>query len=298
MLNLIWVRTFLALVERKSFQGAAEALELAQPTVSLHIQKLEEQLGAILFHRSRTGCEPTREAMNFLPYAQSIIRVNERAMASVTGDRLRVGASSNIGIYLLPPYVRSYLDGRSQLDVDIVIDRNPTIAQKLETGEIDVAVMEWWDNREGCRGELWKSEPVVVIVPPGHPLALQPVVERDQLSQYELLGGEPGTGTGRLLAKYFGDVSRMPRVSRQLGSTEAVKQAVKAGLGISLVLASSVSDSIKAGSLVAIPFGGSGLEKDLFVAWKDGATRGQVPAFINHLSGKLFEQGPVSSKQI
>lgn len=284
MLNLIWVRTFLALVERKSFQGAADLLALAQPTVSLHIQKLEEQLGAVLFHRSRTGCEPTRAAMNFLPYAQSIIRVNERAMASVAGDRLRVGASSNIGIYLLPPYVRSYLDDRSQSEVDIVIDRNPTVAQKLETGEIDIAVMEWWDNREGCDARVWKSEPVVVIVPPGHPLAAQTVMERDQLSDLELLGGEPGTGTGRLLAGYFGDATRMPRVSRQLGSTEAVKQAVKAGLGISLVLASSVADAVKAGSLVAIPLAGSGLDKELFVAWKQTGAGGQVKAFLEHLS--------------
>lgn len=284
MLNLIWVRTFLALVERKSFQGAAESLALAQPTVSLHIQKLEEQLGATLFHRSRTGCEPTREAMNFLPYAQSIIRVNDRAMASVAGDRLRVGASSNIGIYLLPPYLRSYLDGHSQSDVDLVIDRNPTVAQKLETGEVDIAVMEWWDNRAGCDAMLWKSEPVVVIVPPGHPLAAQPVVERDQLSDLELLGGEPGTGTGRLLAEYFGDATRMPRVSRQLGSTEAVKQAVKAGLGISLVLASSVADAVKAGSLVAIPFAGAGLDKDLFVAWKPTVAGDRVRAFVQHLN--------------
>ena len=109
MLNLIWVRTFLALVEQKSFQGAAETLELAQPTVSLHIRKLEEQLGAPLFHRSRTGCEPTREAINFLPYARSIIRVNDRAIASVMGNQLRIGASSNIGIYLLPPYLLSLI---------------------------------------------------------------------------------------------------------------------------------------------------------------------------------------------
>jgi DNA-binding transcriptional LysR family regulator len=284
MLNLIWVRSFLALVERRSFQSAAEALEIAQPTVSLHIQKLEEQLGAVLFHRSRTGCDPTREALNFLPYAESIIRVNDRAMASVSGDNLRIGASSNIGIYLLPPYVRSYLDERGQPDVDIVIDRNPAIAQKLEAGEIDVAVMEWWDGRDGCHGEFWKREPVVVIVPPGHELAAHRVVERDQLSEYELLGGEPGTGTGRLLAAYFGDASRMPRVSRQLGSTEAVKQAVKAGLGISLVLASSVADSVRAGSLIAIPFAGTGLSKELFIAWKNGAAAAHVSAFVRHLA--------------
>ncbi|MDO9461349.1 MAG: LysR family transcriptional regulator, partial [Alphaproteobacteria bacterium] len=63
MLNLVRLQTFMALVEHKSFQAAAEQLQISQPTVSLHIQKLEEQLGAPLFYRSRSGCEPTREGI-------------------------------------------------------------------------------------------------------------------------------------------------------------------------------------------------------------------------------------------
>jgi Transcriptional regulator len=282
MLNLVWVRSFLALVDRKSFQGAAELLYIAQPTVSLHIQKLEEQLGVPLFHRSRSGCEPTREALNFLPYAQSIIRVNERAIASVRGGPLRLGASSNIGIYLLQPYLRSFLDKQIAREVEVVIDRNPTIAERLENGEIDVALMEWWDGRAGCEAQLWRSEPVVVIVPPGHPLAEQTVVSRSELSEMELLGGEPGTGTGRLLARYFGGAAKMPRVSRQLGSTEAVKQAVKAGLGVSLVFASAVSDEVRSGRLVAIPLASPGLSKDLFIVW--GRTQaGAAEGLVEHL---------------
>lgn len=283
MLNLVWVRTFLALAKHKSFQAAADYLRIAQPTASSHIQKLEHQLGVPLFHRSRTGCEPTREAMNFLPYAQSILRVNERALAAVSGERLRIGASSNIGIYLLQPYVRSYLEGRDPSAFDIVIDRNPSIAEKLENVEIDVAVLEWWDNRDGCQAERWKSESVVVIVPPDHPLASQAQIGRAQLSEFELLGGEPGTGTGRMLAKYFGDSAQMPRVSLQLGSTEAVKQAVKVGIGISLVLASAVSDEVRAGSLRAIPFVDPPLRKDLFVAWRTGISGMPTPAFARHL---------------
>ncbi|RTM01714.1 LysR family transcriptional regulator [Ancylobacter aquaticus] len=295
MLNLVWVRTFLSLIEHKSFQVAADHLRIAQPTASSHIQKLEEQLGAPLFHRSRTGCEPTREAMSFLPYAQSILRVNERALAAVTGRRLRVGASSNIGIYLLQPYIRSYLECRDSSAFDIVIDRNPSIAEKLENVEIDVAVLEWWDDRVGCQAECWKSEPAVIIVPPDHPLAFQTRIDRAQLSKFELLGGEPGTGTRRMLANYFGDSAQVPRVSLQLGSTEAVKQAVKAGLGISLVLASAVSDEVRAGSLRAIPFVEPPLRKDLFVAWRTGISGLPIPAFARHLLNAEGHCGALSA---
>lgn len=282
MLNPVWVRTFLALMDHRSFQAAAQ-LRIAQPTASLHIQKLEERLGASLFHRSRTGCEPTREALSFLPYAQSIHRANERALAAISGERLRIGASSNIGIYLLQPHIRSYLQARDPSAFEIVIDRNPSIAAKLEDGEVDVAVMEWWDNRPGYRCEHWRSEPVVVIVPPKHPLAARTEIDRECLLEVELLGGESGTGTGSLLAKYFGDSAQMPRVSRQLGSTEAVKQAVKAGIGISLVLASAVTDEVTAGTLRAIPFVEPPLQKELFVIWRNGASGARIPAFAGHL---------------
>ncbi|MGQ0584061.1 MAG: LysR family transcriptional regulator [Reyranella sp.] len=283
MLNLLWVRTFLALVEHKSFQATAEQLQIAQPTASLHIQKLEQQLGAPLFRRSRMGCHPTRRAASFLPYARSILRINERALAAISGERLRIGASSNIGIYLLQPYIQSYLQGRDPFAFDIVIDRNPSIAEMLERSEVDVAVMEWWDNRAGCRAEHWRSEPVVVIVPPGHPLADQTQVDPVQLSEFELLGGEPGTGTGRLLANYFGGSARIPRVSLQLGSTEAVKQAVKAGIGISLVLAAAVTDEVRAGALHAIPFVEPPLKKDLFIVLQNGVSGMLASAFARHL---------------
>lgn len=281
MLNLIWVRTFTALVERRTFQGAADKLGLAQPTVSQHIQKLEEQLGALLFHRGRNGCEPTREALAFLPYAESLLRINDRAVAAVNRDCVRVGASSNIGIYLLQPYVTDYLRGRNPAHFDMVIGRNPAIADMLENSEIDVAVMEWWDGRSGFRAAPWRKEEIVVIVPPEHPLEACPFVTRRELSDYPLLGGEPGTGTGRMLAQYFGGDTPMPRVSMQLGSTEAVKQAVKAGLGISLVFASAVQQEVQLGSLAAIPLSDPPLRKELFVVWNEATRR--PPAFVGHL---------------
>jgi DNA-binding transcriptional LysR family regulator len=284
MLNPIWVRSFLALIDSRSFQVAAERLKLGQPTVSQHIQKLEEALGVLLIHRIRSGCVPTEAAMALLPYAESLLCLNERAIAAVKGGRLRVGASSNIGIYLLPTHVRSFLDGRDPSGFELVIDRNPAIADRLQDGEIDVAVMEWWSRRAGFTARLWKSEPVVLIVPALHPLASRPQVTKNDLSGLELLGGEPGTGTGRLLSAYFGNDQAIPPVSMKLGSTEAVKQAVAAGLGVSLVLASAVADEVRSGSLCALPFVDPPLQKDLFIVWRESGVRHlPAPAFVHHL---------------
>lgn len=284
MLNLVWVRTFAALVKRKSFQGAADKLGIAQPTVTQHIQKLEEQLGVVLFCRGRNGCEPTREAVAFLPYAESLLRINDRAVAAIARDCVRVGASSNIGTYLLQPYVNAYLKGRDPGHFDMVIACNPSIADMLENSEIDVAVMEWWDGRNGFQSAPWRREDIVVIVPPDHPLSSRSSVSKIELSRQELLGGEPGTGTGRMLARFFGGDTPMPKISMQLGSTEAVKQAVRAGLGISMVFKSAVQPEVELGHLVAIPFADEPLQKELFVIWRDQRnSKLSPPAFVDYL---------------
>ena len=280
MLNLVLVKSFLTLTQTGSFQQAAQRLLISQPTVSQHIKKLEEQLGVELIVRGRSGCEPTLAARAFLPYAQSLLRLNDRALAATRSGGLRIGAASNLGIYLLQPYLRSFLDRQGPQDLDLVIDRNPVIAEQLETGELDMAVMEWWDGRPGFDATRWRSEELVLITPPAHPWAGRDCIGRDELRGAMLLGGESGSGTGRLLAAYFG-AGPLPRVERQLGSTEAVKQAVKAGLGISLVLAAAVAQEVAAGSLAAVPVEGS-LCKDLFVIWRR-RPQGSRPDFVSHL---------------
>jgi DNA-binding transcriptional LysR family regulator len=198
------------------------------------------------------------------------LKLNANALGTFRDKPITIGASSNIGIYLLSPYVKAYLDGtndKSQLNVQI--HQNPTVADKLAAGEVDVAAMEWWDGRAGYEARLWRHEELVVIVPPNHPWAALKRLPRDMLKGVPLLGGEPGTGTGRILANYYGVDATELTVGMQLGSTDAVKQWVKAGLGVSLVLAGSVIEETRAGMLVSIPLEDGGPQKALYIIWRD-----------------------------
>ncbi len=206
----------------------------------------------------------------FLAYAESLLRLNARAVEVLRTRRVAIGASSNIGIYLLQPYVKSYFDGGAgRPPPDIQIHRNPVIADKLDAGEIDVAAMEWWDNRPGYVAHAWRREELVAIVPPGHPWVELPRLPRAALQGVPLLGGEPGTGTGRVLARYFGAQPDEMKIGMRLGSTEAVKQWVKAGLGVSLVLAGTVAEECREGTLVAVPLEGEPPNKELVVIWRE-----------------------------
>lgn len=265
MIDLEQVRTFVAIVDAGSFQAAAARLGIAQPTVSQHMSKLERTLGHRLLERGRAQATMSSEGTRLLPFARTLLRIAARAEASVADEGLVIGASSNIGIYLLQPIVGAFQARLPQLGaLDIRIGSNLETARRLEDAEIDIALMEWWDEREGFDAEIWREEPVVVIVPPGHRWAERRWIDKAMLMEEPMIGGEPGTGTARLLQERLGIDSAALKSGLQLGSTEAVKQAVRAGLGVSVALASAVRDEVAAGTLVAPPLRGPRLSKSLY----------------------------------
>ena len=215
-----------------------------------------------------------------------MLRLQDRALLAIKSPKLKVGASSNIGIYLLQPYLHDFLRHQSQEEdkLDLLIDNNPTVADKLENAEIDIALMEWWSSKAGFESQTWKIEPLVLITPTDHPLAKLPSISKSILAGLDLIGGESGSGTGRLLKTYLQDFQQMPKVTMQLGSTEAVKQAVRAGLGISLVFASAVADEVRHGSLCAIPIEDNALRKSIQLVWRQHpAAQQKRPEFVDYL---------------
>lgn len=279
MLDLVHVQSFVAVVETGSFHEAARRLGLAQPTVSQHLRKLEEMLQAALVVRSHVRCIATAKGETFLQHARRLLRAAELAQAAVRAPRLVVGAASNIGIYLLPRIVR---DIQARLDntfgLDLSIGSNPVITERLRTGEVDVGLTEWWSGLPGFEARIWRAEPLLVIVPAEHPWANRRAVRAADLVGAPLIGGEPGTGTGRILREMLGaELASQLHVVAELGSTEAVKQSVAAGLGVSIVLAGTVEEEVKAGSLRAVPLRGVALRKPLYIALPEG-TPGSAPA--------------------
>lgn len=265
MLNLNQLETFVAVIDAGGFYEAAERLGVSQPTVSQQLRKLEEELGVTLVVRDRSQPSATPSGARLLPLARSLLNAAARTRDVVAGGKLVLGASTNIGTYLLQPSVARYARESGSLNsIGVSIDTNPNIATRLSDGEIDLALMEWWDNRAGFTASRWHQERMVVILPPDHRLANRKAIKPELLFEEPMIGGEPGTGTATLLREVFGKEAASLRMMMTLGSTEAVKSAVKAGLGISLVFASAVAQEIHSGVLVALPVAGVKLVKDLF----------------------------------
>lgn len=262
MLNLNHARTFLAVLEEGGVRAAARRLGLSPSTVLEHIRQLELELAAPLIVRRRGGVAPTRQGAHFLPFARSLVVTAERARHQIEGGALRLAAASNVGTYMLQGLIAEFQRAAAQA-VEIWIGANPDVADRLESGEADVAAMEWWDGRAGFAARTWRREPLVVIAPPTAAWAGRQSVTLDELAGIPVLGGEGGTGTGRILRERLGRRADALRTVSGFGNTEAVKRAVRAGLGVSIVLAAAVAEEAAAGSLAVLTLADAPLYKEL-----------------------------------
>jgi DNA-binding transcriptional LysR family regulator len=287
-MNLDFLRSYVAVVRAGSFHGAARELGLAQPTVSQHVKKLEESLGTKLIVRSSARCLPAPRTETFVRRAEALLRFAEFTRASLQRPEIIIGASSNIGIYLLQPYFKAFrlaLDESSPRP-DLVIASNEEILGRLDRDEIDLGVTEWWNERPCFVSRVWRRERLVVITEPHHRWAALGEIDPSFLQEEPMIGGEPGTGTGRILRDKLGPLVNSLRITLSLGSTEAVKNAVRNGLGVSIVFESSVADEVREGHLATLRLRGVELVKDLHVVHRrDIPAESPAPRFMKLLAG-------------
>ncbi|MEM9017379.1 MAG: LysR substrate-binding domain-containing protein, partial [Verrucomicrobiota bacterium] len=111
--------------------------------------------------------------------------------------------------------------------------------------------------------EEWKTEELLLVVRPEHKWASRRTIPPDWLVEEEILGGEGGTGTGRILREALGDLADDLHITQNLGSTEGVKEGIKAGLGVSVLMTASVQEEIESGSLVGIRLSGAKMTKSI-----------------------------------
>jgi DNA-binding transcriptional LysR family regulator len=138
--------------------------------------------------------------------------------------------------------------------------------------------MEWPDRRPGIATLPWRTEPMSVIVPPGHSYGRRRSITVEEFTRLPLIGGESGSGTGRVLAAALGERARALKIAHALPTTEAVKSAVRAGLGASVVLDAAVASEVRAGLLVRVPVEGLVLEKVFHLAILEGLPPGSLAA--------------------
>ena len=258
----IRLQVFKAVAEKKSFSQAAHDLFMTQSTVSQHIQTLETQYGVKLFDRLHRRIALTPAGEKLYPYAAAIDRLYQEtdnamneAIGKVSG-RLHIGASMTIGEYLLPEILVAFRQQFPAVDIIMEIFNTEQILALVVEGKVDVGFIEGPHDipPQICALPCGGDE-LVVVAAPVHPVASQEAVPVENLLDHCWVMREKTSGTRRAFESYLTGLGYDPatiNIVMELGSTQAVKKAVQAELGIAALSDLAVRDELTRGELTAV----------------------------------------------
>ena len=258
-MTLRQLEVFLAIVRARSYRQAAEALHASQPALSQHIRELEGELGVRLFDRLTRGVILT-EAGRLLEERAKRVFATLTDVRDVLGElqglkrgSLLVGASTTPGIYVLPAIIGAFRRRHPGIDLQLRIANSRAIEDAIRAHDVDLGVVGGHGLAPGeeCLAAGLADE-LVLIVSPRHRWAGRREVAPAELTDEPLLVREEGSATRRGTERALDQAGIRRRVSMELGHTEAIKQAVMAGLGVAFVSVHAVRGEVADRRLAAV----------------------------------------------
>jgi DNA-binding transcriptional LysR family regulator len=256
--DLRQLEIFVKVAELGSFSRAAEALFLTQPTVSEHIRTLEDELGVRLLDRLGRGAAVTRAGQLLSSYAKRLLALSREARQAMDGfqgrmsGELQVGASTIPGEYVLPAMIGRFKEKYPDISITLLIGDSQAVIDWVAEGRAELGVVGARLSHRGVDYKELMPDDVVVVVPAAHPWHGRRQITLEELRGEPLLIRERGSGTRAALEAALGEAKQdlsSFRLVGEMGSTQAIKQAVKAGVGISVVSKRAVEEECKAGVL-------------------------------------------------
>ncbi|TCP55568.1 DNA-binding transcriptional LysR family regulator [Tumebacillus sp. BK434] len=249
------LQVFAMVAEKKSFSRAAEALRLTQPAISQQIHTLEEYYGTKLFERTSKRVELTAAGETLLPYAKQILDLSAKSkgalddlMGRVTG-KLTIGATFTIGEYILPQVLAEYTQRFPEVELNMLIHNTEEIGEMMLDYSIDAGVVEGRLQHRHLTLTPFLDDEVVLFAPPSHPLARSAAVRAEQLEEHAFILREAGSGTRATAEDYLQKIGVEPRKVISIGSTQGIKEAVEAGMGLAILSQWCVRRELQTGSL-------------------------------------------------
>lgn len=275
-LNLHALRIFAAVADQRGFTKAAMVLNLSQPAVSKAVQLLEAEVAMPLLERGAGALRLTDAGRALLERAHELFAVERtaeeelRALRGLERGVLRVGASTTIATYLLSPVLGTFRALHPGVALHVVSGNTRTIARTLARRRLDVALVEGPVLDDRFDVIPWRTDELVLIAPPGHALAASTDhgskrISKTTLARYEFVYREPGSGTRDVADALFLEHNFTPRIALTLDSTEAVKQAVAAGLGLAVVSRAAAADQLALGRVKEVRVAGMDFPRQLSI---------------------------------
>ena len=249
------LRIFSAVARHQSFVRAAEELHLTPPAVSMQIKELEAEVGLALFDRTGRKVSLTTVGEYVLAHARRALAVMKDAEDMVARFRGLKGGELHIGMvstakYYLPRVLARFRDDHPGIEVKLRVGNNrEQLVALMQSGEVELTVMGRPPKEMATRSEPFAAHPHVLVTAPDHPFASMERVPARALSREGFIVREPGSGTRAVLDEFARDHQLAVPVVMEMSSNEAIKQAVMARMGVSLLSLHVVALEVELGLL-------------------------------------------------
>jgi DNA-binding transcriptional LysR family regulator len=292
------LQVFYTVAKQLSFTKAADILYMTQPAVTFQVKQLEEHFNTRLFERSHGKISLTPAGDLVLGYAERILALTgemEARVGELTGQvtgPLMIGASTTIAEYQLPRILGEFKARFPQVQARLTVANSETVAAKVADHSLDVGLIEAPSHNPILTTLACCEDELVMICSPTHALASRANVNARDIADQPYVSREHGSGTREVVDDFFKNNGVNPddlHIEMELGSREAIKGAVEAGLGVAIMSASTVTKEIQLGTLVAVPLNPR-LTRELSMVYAPEKFRSKLlDAFISFVENK-FQQ--------
>ncbi len=256
------LKVFHTVARLLSFTKAAEALHMTQPAVTFQVRQLEEYFNTRLFDRTHNKVSLTPTGEKVSDFAERIFDLYtemENSVRDLTGEisgALTVGASTTIAEYMLPALLGEFKNRYPEINLRLKVSNSEGIVSMVEHNVIDLGIVESPVSNKNLIVEVCHEDHLVVVTSPEHELAKNGgMVKPEQLKQYPFVCREEGSGTRKVITQYLIDQNINPaemNYCMELGSPEALKGAVEANMGISVLSKSTIVKELKLNTLAGL----------------------------------------------
>jgi DNA-binding transcriptional LysR family regulator len=256
-ITLRQLQVFERVARRLSFTRAAEELFLTQPAVSMQIKQFEEAIGLPLFERLGRKIYLTRAGEELYKFSRTVSEQMEEAeqlveeLKGTEGGRLVVSVASTFhyfGIRLLAAFCRR----NPKVKVTFKVTNRKGLLQQLDDNETDIVLMGKPPENQDLSAEPFLENPLVIIAPPGHPLAGRDGFPLEELGNENFIMREQGSGTRTSVERFFGERGIQLQTSMEMNTNGAIKQGVEEGLGLGIVSVHTLERELEDGRLVVL----------------------------------------------
>ncbi len=251
------LHVFQAVARHLSFTRAAEELHLSQPAVSMQVRQLEESVGLPLFEKTGRQISLTEAGHELNHYSQNICRELDEAaevmesMKGVNSGHLKIAVASTIN-YFAPRLLAAFSKIYPGIELSLLVTNRESLVQLLKENEEDLVLMGQPPEEMDLEWEPFMENPLVVIAAPDHPLVDKKNISMQELAEETFVIRETGSGTRIAIERLFDSAGLKLKKGMQMTRNEAIKQAVRAGMGVSIVSAHTIELELETGRLAIL----------------------------------------------